>query len=148
LPTDPNVLRLLLDLQLSAGDPATAETLINSAREQQLLPAPELDVALGRVRLGQNRPSDASEIFRNILATDEPPAPVRDNARLGLARSLLILGVDARAREVLREGLGETPDALTTRESMERWVALERQLGADPKSLPPSSALQWSLGYA
>jgi len=23
-----------------------------------------------------------------------------------------------------------------------------RQLGADPKSLPPSSALQWSLGYA
>ena len=134
LPTDPNALRLLLDLQLSTGDPATTETLINSAREQQLLPAPELDVALGRVRLAENRPSDASEIFRNVLATGEPPAPVRDNARLGLARSLLILGVDARAREVLREGLGETPDALTTRESMERWVALERQLGADPSA--------------
>ena len=134
LPADPNALRLLLDLQLSAGDPAAAETLISSAREQQLLPTPELEIALGRVRLAENRPSEASEIFRNILATGEPSAPVRDNARLGLARSLLILGVDARAREVLREGLGEAPDALTTRESMERWVALERQLGADPSA--------------
>ena len=134
LPTDPNTLRLLLDLQLSTGDQATAETLINSARGQQLLPAAELDVALGRVRLAENRPSDASEIFRNILAAGEPTAAVRDNARLGLARSLLVLGVDARARDVLREGLDETPDALTTRESMERWVMLERQLGADPSA--------------
>lgn len=134
LPTDPNTLRLLLDLQLSAGDPATAESLINSARQEQLLPAPELEVALGRVRLAENRPSEASEIFRDILATGQLPAPVRENARLGLARSLLVLGVDARAREVLREGLGEAPDALTTRESMERWVALEGQLGADPSA--------------
>jgi len=134
LPADPNALRLLLDLQLSAGDPAAAEALINSARGPQLLPAPELEIALGRVRLAQNRPSDASEIFRSVLATGENPAPVRDNARLGLARSLLVLGVDARAREVLREGLGEAPNALATRESMERWVALERQLGADPSA--------------
>ena len=134
LPTDPNALRLLLDLQLSTGDPAKTEALISSAREEQLLPAPELDVALGRVRLAENRPSDASEIFRNILATGEPTAAVRDNARLGLARSLLVLGVDARARDVLREGLDQTPDALTTRESMERWIMLERQLGADPSA--------------
>ncbi len=134
LPADPNTLRLLLDLQLSTGDPAKTEALISSAREEQLLPAPELDVALGRVRLAENRPSDASEIFRNILATGEPTAAVRDNARLGLARSLLVLGVDARARDVLREGLDQTPDALTTRESMERWIMLERQLGADPSA--------------
>jgi hypothetical protein len=51
-----------------------------------------------------------------------------------LARSLLVLGVDARARDVLREGLDQTPDALTTRESMERWIMLERQLGADPSA--------------
>lgn len=134
LPTEPNTLRLLLDLQLATGDPATAEALINSASEQQLLPATELQVALGRLRLAENRPSEASEIFRNILATGEPNAAVRDNARLGLARSLLVLGVDARARDVLRQSLDETPDALTTRESMERWVMLQRQLGADPSS--------------
>jgi len=131
-PTDPNSLRLLLDLQLSDADPSAAETTINAAREQNLLPAAELDIALGRARLAQNRPSDASELFRNVLASGELPAPVRDNARLGLARSLLILGVDARAREVLREGLGEAPDALTTRDTMQQWIALERKLGADP----------------
>ena len=134
LPADPNALRLLLDLQLTETDPSAAEATITAVREQNLLPAPELDVALGRVRLAQNRPSDASEIFRDVLASGELPAPVRDNARLGLARSLLILGVDARAREVLREGLGEAPDALTTREAMQQWIDLERKLGADPSA--------------
>jgi thioredoxin-like negative regulator of GroEL len=134
LPADPNTLRLLLDLQLSGEDPSATESTISAARDQNLLPIPELDVALGRVLLAQNRPSDASETFRNVLATEELPAPVRDNARLGLARSLVILGVDARAREVLREGLGEAPDALTTRESMQQWIHLERKLGADPSA--------------
>jgi thioredoxin-like negative regulator of GroEL len=134
LPPDPNALRLLLDLQLSGDDPSAAESTINAAREQNLLPGHELDVALGRVRLAQNRPSDASEVFRNVLGSGELPAPVRDNARLGLARSLVVLGVDARAREVLREGLGEAPDARTTRESMQQWIDLERKLGADPSA--------------
>lgn len=134
LPSDPNSLRLLLELQLSAVDPSAAETTIATAREQELLPASELDVALARVRLGQNRPSDASEILRDVLASGELPAPVRDNARLGLARSLLALGVDARARDVLNEGLTSSPDALTTREAMQQWITLERKLGADPSA--------------
>ena len=134
LPADPNALRLLLDLRLSSGDPAAAEALIETARQEERLPAPELNAALGRVRLAQNRPSEASEIFRDVLAVGELPAPVRDNARLGLSRSLLVLGVDARAREVLREGLATAPDALTTRENMESWTALERKLGADPSA--------------
>ena len=134
LPDDANALRLLLDLQLASADPAAAEALIETARAEERLPAPELDAALGRVRLAQNRPSDASEIFRDVLTIEELPAPVRDNARLGLARTLLVLGVDARAREVLREALATAPDALTTRENMERWIALERKLGADPSA--------------
>jgi thioredoxin-like negative regulator of GroEL len=134
LPADPNALRLLLDLQLSGEDSSAAESTVSAARGQNLLPIPELDVALGRILLAQNRPSDASEIFRNVLGSGELPAPVRDNARLGLARSLIVLGVDARAREVLREGLGEAPDALTTRESMQQWIDLERKLGADPSA--------------
>lgn len=134
LPEDPNALRLLLDLQLSSNDAGAAEKTIAAAREGNLLPAAELDVALGRVRLGQNRPSDASEIFRAALASGDLPGPVRDNARMGLARSLVFLGVDARARDVLREGLGGAPDALTTREAMQQWIALERKLGADPSS--------------
>ncbi len=134
LPEDPNALRLLLDLQLAAGDPAATEAFIAAAREQKLLPAAELDVALARVRLAESRPSDAAEMFRDVLASGELPAPVLDNARLGLARALLLGGIDARAREVLRESLGESPDSPTTRETLERWVALERKLGADPSA--------------
>ncbi len=134
LPGDPNALRLLLDLQLAAGDPAATEAFIAAAREQKLLPAAELDVALARVRLAESRPSDAAEMFRDVLASGELPAPVLDNARLGLARALLLGGIDARAREVLRESLGESPDSPTTRETLERWVALERKLGADPSA--------------
>jgi thioredoxin-like negative regulator of GroEL len=134
LPDDPHALRLLLDLQLAAGDPATTEALLAAVRQQELLSAAELDVALARVRLAEGRPSDAAEMFRDVLASGELPAPVRDNARLGLARALLVLGVDERAREVLRESLGESPDSPTTRENLERWVALERKLGADPSA--------------
>lgn len=134
LPAEANAARLLLDLQIQAGDTGSAEVLVAGAREAQLLPAPELDVALGRVRLAQNRPSDAAEIFGGVLGSDSLPPPVRDNARLGLARALLVLGVDERAREVMRQSLEEAPDSPTTREMMERWVVLERKLGADPSA--------------
>lgn len=131
-PADPNAARLLFDLQLQAGDAEAAEALVASVRAEQLLSAPELEVILGRVRLAQNRPSDAAEIFGEVLSSPNLPGPVRDNARLGLARALLVLGVDERAREVLRQSLEEAPDSPTTRETMERWISLERKLGADP----------------
>ncbi len=132
LPDDPDSLRLLIDLQLAGGEASAAEAVIQTARERSLLPPAELDVALGRVRLAQDRPTEASEIFRGVLGNPDLPGPVRDNARLGLAKALITLGIDARARDVLSEGLATTPDALTTRESMELWLALQRKLGADP----------------
>lgn len=134
LPRDPNALRLLLDLQLARGANKDAEKIIETARTNFLLPGPELDVAVGRLRLAQNRPSEASEILRNTLAAADLPGPVRENARLGLARALLALGIEARARDVLQEGLDEEPDALTTRDSMDLWLNLERRLGADPST--------------
>ena len=142
LPTDPDAARLFFDLQLAAADPAATDALVTAAREKQLLPGPELDVILGRIRLAQSRPSDAAEIFQSVLASGDLPAPVRDNARLGLARALLLLGIDARAREVLRESLGEAPDSPTTGEMMERWIELERKLGADPSADLKSWAAQ------
>lgn len=132
--TDPNSARLLLDLQLAAGDYAGAEKTIAQARTNNLLPAPELDAANGRVLLGQNRPSDAAEAFGKALGATQLSAPVRDNARLGLARAMVTLGVNERAREVLREGIAGAPGALTVRESMDQWLALEKELGADPSA--------------
>jgi predicted negative regulator of RcsB-dependent stress response len=132
LPSDPNVIRLLLDVELTGENPATAEAIIAAARGQSLLPAAELDVAQARLRLSTDRASEASEIFGQLLKQSDLPAPVRDNARLGLARSLLALGVDTRARDVLREGLTEAPDALTTGQSLDQWIALEKKLGGDP----------------
>lgn len=134
LPSDPNAIRLLLDVELGGENPSSAEPLIAAAREQSLLPAAELDVALARLRLAADQASAASEIFGDVLARPDLPAPVRDNARLGLARSLLALGVDARARDVLREGMTDSPDALTTREAMDQWIALEQKLGGDPSA--------------
>lgn len=142
LPQDPNALRLLLDLQLARGANEDAEKIIEAARANSALPGPELDVALGRARLAQNRPSEASEILRNTLAVSDLPAPVRENARLGLAKALLALGIEARARDVLQEGLDEAPDALTTRDSMELWLNLERKLGTDPSARLRSWASQ------
>lgn len=130
----PNAARLRLDLQLDAEDFAGAEKTIEAAREQNLFPAAELDAAEGRVRLGQNRPSDAAEAFGKALASGQISASVRDNARLGLARALVTLGVNERARAILREGIAETPGALTARQSMEQWLALEKDLGADPSA--------------
>ena len=130
LPDNPGTLRLLLDLQFAAGDASAAEQTVEAARD--ILPKPELDTALGRVRLAQNRPSEAAEIFGAALATPNLPAAVRDNARLGLARALVMLGVDARARDVLGESLTTIPDSPTTRESMDLWMSLQRKLGADP----------------
>jgi predicted negative regulator of RcsB-dependent stress response len=133
--TDPNALRLLLDIQLGAGDHAGAEQTLRRARENKSLPAAELDAALARLRLATDRASEASEIFRRVLATPGLPAPVRDNARLGLARGLLALGIEARAREVLREAINDAPDAPTMRESMAQWIELESRLGGDPAAV-------------
>ncbi len=132
VPADPWQLRLLLDLQLET-DPASAEPTIAAAREKKLLPDAELDTALGRVRLAQDKPSEASELFRQALGAEQIPSQVRDNARLGLARSLVAFGVENRASEVLLEGLSTAPDALTTRESMDEWIRLERAAGGDPE---------------
>jgi lipopolysaccharide biosynthesis regulator YciM len=134
LPSDPNILRLLLDVELGGENPSAAEPLIAAARDQSLLPAAELDIALGRLRLAADQASEASEIFREVLARPDLPVPVRDNARLGLARSLVALGVDARARDVLREGMTDSPDALTMRETIDQWIALEQKLGNDPSA--------------
>jgi predicted negative regulator of RcsB-dependent stress response len=134
LPADPNVIRFLLDVELAGENPSSTEAVIAAARAQSLLPAAELDVAQARLRLSTDRASEASEIFGRLLKQDDLPAPVRDNARLGLARSLLALGVDTRAREVLREGLTAAPDALTTGQSLDQWIALEKKLGGDPST--------------
>ena len=134
LPSDPNAIRLLLDVELGGENPSAAEPLIAAAREKSLLPAAELDVALARLRLAADQASEASEIFTDVLTRPDLPAPVRDNARLGLARSLLALGVDARARDILREGMTDSPDALTMREAIDLWMALEQKLGGDPST--------------
>jgi len=134
LPEDPNTLRLLLELHLADEESATTAALLETIRSQELLPAAETSVALGRLRLIENRPSDAAEIFGEVLTINQLPAPVRDNARLGLTRALLALGIEARAREVLRESLAEAPDAFTTRDMMEQWLVLERQAGGDPSA--------------
>lgn len=134
LPESPHILRLLLDLQLASGNLPAAEAIIKAQEEHPVLPKPELDVARGRLLLAQSRPSDAAEAFRSALDNQDLPAPVRDNARLGLARALITLGIDARARDVLHEALNTAPDALTTRENMALWLALEHKLGVDPSS--------------
>jgi len=134
LPDDPNVLRLFLDVQLAAADHTGVTQTIDRARAAQLLPAAELDVVLGRWQLATDRASEAAETFRQVLETPSLPAPVRDNARLGLARSLIALGVDTRAREVLREAIADAPDAPATRESLRQWIALEAKLGGDPST--------------
>lgn len=132
LPEDPHSLRLLLDLQFAEGDPKSTEELITAAKEGDLLPQSELAVALGRLRLSQNKPSEASEIFRDVLTADDLPSPVRENASNGLARALIALGVDELARDILRQSIARTPNAFTMRPTMEQWLSLETQLGGDP----------------
>ncbi|MBU3664465.1 MAG: tetratricopeptide repeat protein [Chthoniobacterales bacterium] len=133
-PSEPDALRLLIDLQLQLGNWGDAQSLIDLAKADSLLPAAELDVAAGRVLLAQDQPSGASELFRAVLESGDLPGPVRDNARLGLARSLTALGVDNRARDVLRETITSNPDTPTMRESMERWITLSRKAGEDPSA--------------
>jgi len=133
-PTEPNALRLFLDLQLSAGDLPASEAALTTTRDQGLIPADELDTMLGRLRLAQSRPSEAAELFRAVLTSKNPPVRVRENARLGLARSLIALGVDNRARDALREGIAEAPDSGVMRETMEQWILLEGKLGTDPST--------------
>ncbi len=132
LPDDPNFLRLLLDLQLSGPAAPAAEQTIEQAREQNLLPAAELDTSLARLRLATGQASEAAELFGQVLTLPDLPSPVRDNARLGLARSLVALGVDARARDILYASIAEAPDAGVLRDTMTLWVNLENKLGQDP----------------
>ena len=134
LPSDPNALRLLLDLQLADEDSAATQQVIEAARANQLLPVMELDVATARLHLASDRASEAAEVFQQVLSTPDLPAPLRDNARLGLARSLLALGVDTRARDVLRESIVDSPDALNTRQVLQLWMELENKLGGDPSA--------------
>lgn len=132
LPESPNTLRLLLDLHFANNNLPAVEAILKTQNERPSLPQPELDTTRGRLLLAQSRPSDAAEAFRRALDTPDLPAPVRDNARLGLAKALITLGIDARARDVLYEALNTAPDAFTTRENMALWLALEHKLGADP----------------
>lgn len=132
LPESPYILRLLLDYKITSDDISGAETILEGIEKHSLLPKQEIVVARGRILLAQNRPSEAAEAFRNALDNPNLPAPLRDNAHLGLAKALLTLGVESRARDVLREALDTVSDAPTTRENMALWLALERKLGADP----------------
>jgi tetratricopeptide (TPR) repeat protein len=132
LPGDPNTLRLLIDLQLTTGKFDDAAKTINAALQQKQLPQAELNVAAGRLRLGEARPSDAAEAFRQALTEDNLSAPVRDNARLGLARALIMLGIETRAREVLREAISTSPDSLAMPDMMSAWISMEKKAGADP----------------
>ena len=132
LPDDPNALRLLIDLQLDGEKFSDASATIDAARLQQRLSTAELDVATARLRLAENRPSEAAELFRQVISGKDLPAPVRDNAKIGLARALMTLGVETRAREVLRESINESPDAVAMQDMMSAWVDLEQKAGIDP----------------
>jgi len=132
LPESPDILRLLLDHQIATNDITGAEVTLQAASEHARLPKSELDVARGRVLLAQNRPSEAAESFRLALNNLDIPAPVRDNAHLGLAKALITLGVEGRARDVLHDALDSSPDSPTTCENMALWLNLEKKLGADP----------------
>jgi thioredoxin-like negative regulator of GroEL len=132
--TDPAIARLLLDLQLSAGSTTEAAELIESLSSLPVLPESERNIALGRLALGEDRAAEAAELFTQALATPDISAPLRDNARLGLARAQIALGNSSRAREVLRESLASTPDAFLTGSMMSEWLTLEQQLGGDPSA--------------
>jgi|GEM_PF-1676697 len=132
LPEDPNSLRLLLELQLATGQPEETDQLIESVRAAALLPAPEIDMITGRLRLLQGRTAEAADAFHRTLGGGNAPAFVQDNARLGLARALRALGKDTEARGMLREALSANSVALGLRPIMEEWIAAEKAAGADP----------------
>ena len=132
LPEDPNSLRLLLELQLAAGRPEESGKLIESIRAEALLPAPELAMITGRLRLAQGRTSEAVGAFQSALGGKDSPAFVRDNARLGLARALRKVGPDTEARGILREALSANSIALGLRPIMEEWIGAEKAAGGDP----------------
>lgn len=129
---EPQVTRLLLDLHLSSGNATEAAKLLQDTPRGELLPLPELQTARGRLLLLQNNPSEAASAFAAALASADIAPPVRDNARLGLARAAKALGDEGKARSLLREALGAgmTPGAL--RQTMEEWIRMEKAAGADP----------------
>ncbi|MEY3480440.1 MAG: outer membrane protein assembly factor BamD [Verrucomicrobiota bacterium] len=129
---NPQALRLLIDLELSAGDTAAAAKLLEKAESEHLLPEPETQTAKGRLLLGLDRPKEAAELFEAVLAVQELPPQVHDNARLGLSRASQAAGDNTKARNLLREALGSGKVSAALRETMEAWVALEQTSGADP----------------
>ncbi|MFM8657465.1 MAG: tetratricopeptide repeat protein, partial [Chthoniobacterales bacterium] len=129
---NPQTLRLILDVKLSAGDTAAAAELLQKLETEGLLPPAETGVAKGRLLLAQGKPAEAAEAFQSALSSPEIPPQVRDNARLGLARSASALGDATKARAVLREGLSAGTTSAALRRTMEEWIALEKAAAADP----------------
>lgn len=129
---NPQTLRLLLDVSLSAGNTTAAAELLQKIEAESLLPPSETGVAKGRLLLAQAKPAEAFETFQSALPSPEIPPHVRDNARLGLARSASALGDTNKARAVLREGLADGTTSAALRRTMEEWIALEKASGADP----------------
>jgi len=129
---NPQMLRLLFDVKLSAGDSAAAAELLQKVESESLLPPAETATTRGRILLAQNNPAEAAKAFESALSSPDMPPQVRDNARLGLSRAARAMKDSAKARAVLREGLasGTTPAAL--RRTIEEWIALEKEAGADP----------------
>ncbi|MFM7374561.1 MAG: tetratricopeptide repeat protein [Chthoniobacterales bacterium] len=129
---NPQTLRLILDVKLSAGDTAAAAELLQKLETEGLLPPAEAGVAKGRLLLAQGKPAEAAEAFQSALSSPEIPPQVRDNARLGLARSASTLEDATKARAVLREGLSAGTTSAALRRTMEEWIALEKAAAADP----------------
>lgn len=129
---NPHYIRLMLDLALSAEDTHAAEKLLDTITRESLLPEAEVNTAKGRLHLLQRQPTEAAAAFSSALTAGNASTLIRDNARLGLARTAVLSGDNKKAREILHEALvtGTTP--ATLRQTMEDWIAVEKSLGADP----------------
>jgi predicted negative regulator of RcsB-dependent stress response len=128
----PQMLRLLLDLRLSAEDSGATSKLLEKIEAEKLLPDAETATAKGRFLLSTGRPTEAAAAFEAALSKQDIAPPVRDNARLGLSRAAQATGDQAKARAVLREALLSGTTSTALRPTMEAWIAMEKASGADP----------------
>ena len=128
----PQQIRLMLDLSLSANDPAGAGKLLQGIEAGSLLPRAETETAKGRILLLQKRPAEAVAVFESALAWPDIAPHVRDNARLGLARAARDAGDNTKARAALRDALAAGTTSAALRQIMEEWIAMEKFSGADP----------------